>query len=256
MNSKHFSRAWILSLALLLTSGLASAESAETLYNQALEQDDMRALRTLDRARRLSPNNDRILFRIGFLLHKMNRRQEASEAYTSAIRVNPCHSRALNNLGNIELDSGEPGKAEQLYRRAIACDANFHSPHYNLANILGERGRATEAVRHYEAALAINPEHSRTHHNLGLLYMQIARSQPRPAESPEYAKAKQHLLRSIALNPQSPVARFNAGQLLELGNEPGPATAEYEAALRLLPNESAMKSRVRRRLQALQLQSR
>ena len=256
MKPERSYRTLILSILVFLVSAPAWGETAESLYNQALGQDDMRALRTLDRARRLSPSDDRILFRIGFLFHKMNRRQEASEAYSSAIRANPCHSRALNNLGNIELDSGEPQKAEQLYRRAITCDANFHSPHYNLANILGERGSVTEAIEHYEAALNINPEHSRTHHNLGLLYLQMARSAERPAESPAYEKAKQHLLRSIALNPRSPIARFNAGQLLELGNEMGPATSEYQAALRLLPNESAMKSRVRQRLQALQLRSR
>ena len=89
----------------LFASGGRSAE-ADALYESSLKQDDVQAIRTLLRAQKSAPRDERISYRIGFLFHKMNRRPEAREAYERTIAIDGCHVRALNNVGNILKDQG------------------------------------------------------------------------------------------------------------------------------------------------------
>ncbi|MEQ9367053.1 MAG: tetratricopeptide repeat protein [Leptospirales bacterium] len=238
----------------LFASGGRTPE-ADALYTQSLKQDDVRAIKTLLRAQDLAPRDERVSYRIGFLFHKMNRRPEAREAYERTIELNACHTRALNNVGNILKDQGLRDEALGRYAQAIQCDGRFSVAHYNLANLFRSAKQYPAAVKHYEAALKATPNHYRSHHNLGLIYLKLARSagEADVKRSAFSSKAQEHFSRACELNPRDPLNFYNRGRLFEMHADRSRAVSDYKRALNLLKSNSAFKSRLRKRIQRLQV---
>lgn len=227
---------------------------ADALYNESLKQDDVRAIKTLLRAQPLAPRDERIVYRIGFLFHKMNRRPEARNAYEETITLAPCHTRALNNVGNILKDQGLRDEAIRRYSQAIQCDPQFSIAHYNLANLFRTAKDYPAAVKHYQAALSATPDHYRSHHNLGLIYLKQAQDATQDTQKAEYAnKARNHFSRACELNPRDPINFYNRGRLYEMFEDRARAVSDYKRSLSLLRSNSAFKSRLRKRIQRLQV---
>lgn len=237
------------------SSGATRTPEADALYDQSLEQDDVRAIKTLLRARPLAPRDERITYRIGFLFHKMNRRPEARSAYEDTIALQKCHTRALNNLGNILTDQGDRDAAIARYKQAIQCDDGFSVAHYNLANLYRENDELTAAVKHYDAALATNPDHFRSHHNLGLIYLRLAQAKTDDAVArKKYGDlAETHFGRACELNPKDAVNFYNRGRLYEMYEDRARAVSDYKRSLSLLKTNSAFKTRLRQKIQALEV---
>lgn len=236
---------------------------ADALYAAALKQDDVKAIRTLIAARKLAPEDERIVYRIGFLFHKMNRRPEARQAYEDTLGLNRCHTRALNNLGNILKDQGEAQLSRKRYEQAIECDPKFTVSHYNLANLLRHEKVYTQAIRHYEIALELNPKHYRSHHNLGLIYLARAKTaarkesvQSETAIQTASRKAALHFDQACELNPRDALNFYNRGRLYEFRADRVRAVSDYRRALSLLRHNSNFKTRLRQRVQRLEASSR
>lgn len=256
--ASHLSLALI---ALLCASSLmARTAESDAMYAAALKQDDVKAIRTLIAARKLAPADERIVYRIGFLFHKMNRRPEARQAYEDTLALNECNTRALNNLGNILKDQGEAENARRRYKQAIACDPEFTVSHYNLGNLLRREGAHSDAIRHYEIALKQTPRHYRSHHNLGLIYLQEAQlaAKKRPVDpalvDSAARKAGRHFDQACEINPRDALNFYNRGRLYEFRADRVRAVSDYKRALSLLRRNSAFKGRLRKRIQRLQAQ--
>lgn len=224
-----------LALFLLFSTTLLWPNNQSTdLMQQSYTQPDLNAIKTLLHALDLQPQNQFARFRIGFLLHKMNRRQEARLHYRKTLDINACHLEALNNLANIQYVLGRKPEAESLYLRAIHCDDNFHKAHYNLANVYRQRHDYPQAIRYYQKTLALKADHARSFHNLALIYHDL--------KFPN--QALQLLERACELAPHDALNRYTYSQLLAQRGLYRRALDELQLAKKYVAPESALKKRV------------
>ncbi|MCE9599124.1 MAG: tetratricopeptide repeat protein, partial [Spirochaetia bacterium] len=143
----------VLSAIPILAVPVDSRKEAKALYDSSLRQDDVRAIETLQKARSLDPDNADIVYRIGFLYHKMNRLREAETYYNDVIEMHSCMEKAHNNLGSILLARNEVEKAAEHYTAAIRCNPGSVTAIYNLANIRSDQGQDSEAIELYKQAV-------------------------------------------------------------------------------------------------------
>jgi protein O-GlcNAc transferase len=124
------------------------------------------ALTLIDRAIALRP--DAAVFRnnLGQVLERLERSDEAVQAYESAIELDPDYPEACNNLGHLLERWGELAKAETLYRTAIRLNPQYAEPHTNLGNLQKDRGELDAAIASYRRAIALRPDLSILHSNL------------------------------------------------------------------------------------------
>ncbi len=244
----------VLLLTLIISAPIAGQQSAESLYIKSFQQDDVTALRTLVRAKKLDEKNVAVLFRIGFLLHKMNRWSEASEYYEMALEIAPCHSRAINNLAGIAFASHRLDKAQKLYIKSVSCNDNFYLPHYNLGNIYSRKGEMERAIEEYNRSLELNSEHAATHLNLGVLLGNLARRLP--AENPDRIQGFQEALKHVAFalreKKRDPVAHLQYAVLLADISEYDRAYKHLDEAVRFARGNNSMEARIhdqRKRIQ-------
>lgn len=151
-------------------AGKGDRLEAASLYKKSLMQGDVEAVRLLLRAEKLDSSDVKIQFRLAYLYHKMNYRQQAMENYRDTLELNECHKKALVNLGNLLSDQKEMEEARSLYEKAIECAPDFYAGYYNLA--LVDSGRKVSLL---EKALALKPDH------FGSMYL-LARSYYRTDE--------------------------------------------------------------------------
>ena len=116
------------------------------------------ALRDLERARELSPNEPRIPNGIGECLVKAERYAEAVPAFEAALRLWPEYPLARYNLGFALESLGEPRLAEEAYRRAAALDPDYADPLARLAGLAAERLDWTSASSLAQRALMIDAQ--------------------------------------------------------------------------------------------------
>jgi tetratricopeptide (TPR) repeat protein len=81
--------------------------------------------------------------------------------------------------------------AEQYCREAISMDVGFDEAHYNLGKIYQMQNRFDEAICAFHEAIRLSPNYQLAHLNLGSIYIQTG----------DITKARQHLLKSLELNP-------------------------------------------------------
>ncbi|MBU44330.1 MAG: hypothetical protein CMN76_14005 [Spirochaetaceae bacterium] len=146
-------RAMIL-VPLMMVSVSLHGDTAQSLYEKSLSQGDVEAARMLRRALELESDSPEIRFRLAFLYHKMNFREEAIEQYQKTLQLDGCHAKSLVNLGNLYSDLDRQGEAAGLYKKAIRCAPDFYAGYYNLALV-----QSQDRVDLLEKALELKPNH-------------------------------------------------------------------------------------------------
>ncbi len=171
-------------------------------------------------------------FGVGWWLHaKLDRYEEAEQAYLQSIKLDPKHALPWNNLGTLLQDHlGRYEEAEQAYLQAIKLDSKLAWPWNNLGNLLQVYlGRYEEAERAYRQAIKIDPKDADPWYNLGNLlqiflgryeeaeraYRQAIKIDPKDAEPwnslgnlltshlGRYEEAEQAYLQAIKLDPEN-----------------------------------------------------
>jgi tetratricopeptide (TPR) repeat protein len=99
------------------------------------------------------------LYNLGNILLRLQRPDEAADAYRGALKLRPDLAEAHSNLGLIAGNAGDLEEAERRFRRALALDPDLLAARFNLAQLLGATGRGAEARREIEAILARDPGH-------------------------------------------------------------------------------------------------
>ncbi len=222
-------------------------EEADRLYLRSLKEDDVAALKTLVRALALNPYSENIAFRIGFLLHKMNRWEEAEKYYAMVVRLNPCNESALNNLASIQYSRNDRQGAEETYRKAIACNPQEMIPYYNVGNLLRQRGDDAGAVVYYRKVVKKIPDHYKARLNLGLALQSMARKEEKTeVKNSLFQEAFLQIKKSVELHPNDALNRLQlAGALNDMGRY-SEALLELEQAKRWANDHgsSSMLSRI------------
>lgn len=152
---------------------------------------------------------------------------------------------------------GKLDSAAVYYERAILADTAYGFSEAFLGEIATEQGQWDKAIGHYEKAVPADPENATVRENLGALYLQIAafpkaqaifeeleNGDSANAEYPfsiatallgrhQGISAKPHLLRTLALNPDQPMALNYLGMVEQSQGRSDSALALYRRALEL-----------------------
>ncbi len=121
----------------MLLMGQHQYEEAGNLFQQCLKNDS---------------DNPDILTGWSQWLTVMDRKNEAREVLSRALKIDPKHLKARTAMGQMELSSGNPEKALRWLMPLAKEVPHNRSVRYTLARALQRAGRAKEAEEHFKFA--------------------------------------------------------------------------------------------------------
>jgi tetratricopeptide (TPR) repeat protein len=202
------------------------------------------AAASLAQAVQLRPDAPAVHNNLGNVLRAQGQRDQAIGRYREAIRLRPDCAEAHNNLGNVLREEGRLDEAIACYRRARELRPGSVDVLTNLAAALANQGEFAAAEESARRAIALAPGCAEAHGSLGAALRCLGRLE---AAEAAYREA-------IRLRPDCAEAHGNLGAVLaDQGQEEklAEACAEFEAALRLAPENHAARKRLAQTLLAL-----
>ena len=177
-------------------------------------------------------------YHLGRFYQRLDRKEEAIEALTTALKKEPDFTDALDELAGLYEETGHPKSAEKAYRRLLELESRPQAARNGLARLLLKNGRRAEAEKivadilreerllRLEAGLqpgeTTEDDGLNLHLRLGLIYMEIKRHREAIGEFEAALKARPgHDRASFLL----------ASALLERQEDGGPAEADRAAKL-------------------------
>ena len=197
-----------------------------------------------------------------FNAHRAQNLREAEKLARRVIDAVPEQPDALHLLATVAREGGRTDLAIDLYRRLLRRHPAIPIAHNSLGNLLQERDRWQEAIACYEAALVHDPRYASAFFNLGhaLLHTNdLARAEhalrQAAALAPSDAQIRARLaralvelgrqeealaetLRSVELDPDSPIVQNDAGVVHSNLGDFDTAREHYRAALSLDPGSA------------------
>ncbi|HYF00052.1 MAG TPA: tetratricopeptide repeat protein, partial [Planctomycetota bacterium] len=119
-------------------------------------------------ALRRQPRDATLLCNLGYLCYRLNRLEEAVEAYGRAVEADPSDPDGPEGRAVCLLALGRLDEAERDMDRVIAARPTADS-YSNRGAIRARGGRLEEAMADYARALEIDPKNAGAHFNVGIL---------------------------------------------------------------------------------------
>ncbi len=182
-----------------------SAELAKQADDWMAKGKYAEAVALLEKATKLTPENEELRFNLAFSYNRVGRAREAIAQYRETIRILPEYAEAHNNLGNLLVRNGDVGGAVEQFQAAIKYQPENSSAHNNLGTALVRIGKPTEALAQFEEAIRLRADYAEAWQNLGLSRL-TQRQIPAAVEALDTA---------LRLNPRLEVARKALTQIRE-----------------------------------------
>ena len=112
----------------------------------------------------------RLHSRIGDLLVRSGKKDEAIPEYEKAAQLNPADAESQANLATAYLEKGRLADAERVYKWVITTDAGYAMAYNGLGVIAIQRQDAATARGYFEKAVALDAELVEAQLNLGIIY--------------------------------------------------------------------------------------
>ncbi|MDE6202675.1 MAG: tetratricopeptide repeat protein [Lachnospiraceae bacterium] len=164
----------------------------------------------------------------GNVYRRLEKYEEAINAYTKAIELNPEYSAAYNSCGLTYNKLGRYAEAINDFTKAILINPKYATAYNNRGFAHKAIGEYAEAIADYEKAIELNPKYSIAYNNLGAAYNNLE----------EYVKAITYLDKSLELNPEYALAYNNRGFSYTALGEYEKAIADCTNAIELNPKYS------------------
>ncbi|MEE9382140.1 MAG: tetratricopeptide repeat protein [Nannocystaceae bacterium] len=188
-----------------------------------------------------TPDNASLHYVRGMALQRLNRRQEAIEAWERAYAADPNLYGALDAIGTAHFDDGDPAKAIEYHRRALAVDSGFADGHFNLGMALVAAGHEDEGYKELSSAATLNPEDADILLELAVLDQKRG----------NVAGARSRVKAAVQADPHNAFVRMVQGDLHVADGDVESGVAEYEIALQRDPDLGEARMRVVRALRQL-----
>jgi tetratricopeptide (TPR) repeat protein len=104
---------------------------------------------------RAAPKEALLHYKLGNLLARRKRYEEALTSLRQAIEINPTNVNAYNELGNAYLELARPAEARNAYEAGLSHDPTAAKLHKNLARAALDEGHPEEAIHRLEKALSL-----------------------------------------------------------------------------------------------------
>ena len=227
-------------------------------------------------ARRLSPEDFRWHYLLGYLMQSLGRADDAEKAYDAALALHRAAPPALVRLGQVYLMQSRAADAERVLREALQLDPTSAATEAALGELMHSLGRDDEAVRLLESALQKEPDANRLYYALGLAYrglgdkerakslmMRSGKVGVRPADpiidglveltagervhllrgqtayrAGRYADAVKEFRKAVAAAPTSIAAHIDLGSALGENGQTEAAIEAFEQAVELAPGNA------------------
>ncbi len=128
----------------------------------ALYEDQNRiqdARRALERGEKLFPADENILYYLGFLYERLDKKDKSVAIMERILAINPSNANALNFVGYSLLEKGtDMNRAAELLGRALALKPEDAFVLDSYGWLLFRQGKKREAMKYLEKALALKPE--------------------------------------------------------------------------------------------------
>jgi tetratricopeptide (TPR) repeat protein len=155
-----------------------------------LEKDDaVRALRSLERAAALSPDNGPLLSFIGQYYFGAGKMTLAKDYLERAFAASPEAEGVRLLLGLACGDEGETARARELLSEAARRGGSSFAAHYGLGRLLAAEQKWSGALAQFKRALAARPS-PEAHYVIGCVYYQMSRDR----------LARRHLQQAVELD--------------------------------------------------------
>lgn len=188
--------------------------------------DHAQALRHIDLALRINPNNIPALNNRGIALRELKRFEDALASYDRALALWPDYAEALLGQANALKELQRFEEALASYDRTLGLRPDWVDAHVHRGNVLHALKRFEEALASYDHALALQPDLAEAHANRGSALHELMR----------FDEALASHDRALALRPDYAEARYNRGNALHALRRFEEALADYEHALALRPD--------------------
>jgi cytochrome c-type biogenesis protein CcmH/NrfG len=134
--------------------------------------------RLLDWCRKWTKSNPESVFAwygLGSAYSRLNRHEEAIEAYLQARSLDPGYVEAAIGLGNTYSILSRHDEAIGVYREALGKNPEYEEAWFNLGNVYVKLNHYEEAIEAYRESLRINPKNAPAWNNLGFSYGNLKR---------------------------------------------------------------------------------
>jgi len=146
-----------------------AATELATRANALLAAGDAKgAVRVLEEALRLKPEDEDLHYNLGIAYGKSGDNTNAEHHYREALRLLPDYPEVHNNLGNLLLHAGRLGEAEEQFTEAIKLMPELATAHSNLGIIRQKENRMPEAIACFRKAVEYNTNYWQAHFNLAV----------------------------------------------------------------------------------------
>ena len=206
------------------------------------------------------PKGARQFYNYGAALQNAGKKDEAEQAYQTALTFDPDYTKVHIGLAKLYADEAKFDRAKVQYEEAIrteprnaefrvgyayllermgqgdqveaqyraAADLNPKSPraHYNYGAFLDKAGRVDEAIAQYETALGLDSKYADAHCDLGTALMTKGKLD----------EAMEHYRAAAAVQPKRADVQTAIGTVYAQRGQMSQAIVYFEEALKLDPN--------------------
>ena len=144
---------------------------------------------------------------LGIALDRLNRLDEALEAYSKAISLKPDNLNALINRGNLLAYMGKLDEALEDLKRAESINPNNYLISYSLGTLYFLKREYDRAIEYLEKAVSLNPYYSDGFYTLADIYYIRG----------DYRKALAYYRKTLDFNPREIKALEKALEVAKLG---------------------------------------
>ena len=187
------------------------------------------AIKHLQEANRLKPQDERALSALGYASLRANRLEDAGNWYEKAFKVNPNLQDAHANAGVVYDRLGQSDRAIQHWQTAVRLNPEDVQARSLLAAGYLNKQRYEQAIAEYRQVLQRRSDDAASWVNLGFAQEKLTR----------FDEALASYQRAIRSNPNATVgatAHNNLGAIYQRRNEREKARQNYQRALQLDPN--------------------
>ncbi len=153
----------------------ARLEPRMILYGTQVARKQLQLARqTLEAARKIAPDDPKLLTQLAWVTQELGDRSAATEAYQKLTAVAPRNAEAWMALGDLYAASGDSKRSAEAYENVVEIDpASAFQTYFNIGALVMNRrdrspGDVEKAIGAFRRAIGIKPDYAQAHQQLGL----------------------------------------------------------------------------------------
>jgi tetratricopeptide (TPR) repeat protein len=210
----------------------ADPRHAESWFYSALiaekEGSPQDAIRYLETALEIDPQNLKYLYTIGDFYYEQNYLDQGIKIFENIIKIQPDDCNGYYNLANFLQKQKKYDQAILNYQKVLELDDKSVNAIYNLGNILIDIKKYEYAIQCFTKVIELQPNSDDALSNLGFLQLEIG----------NYEEALEYLNQAISINPRNLSALNNLGKVNEKKFLYLEALEFFNKAIKLNPNHA------------------